>query len=169
MRAVADEGGWSVGVVQHYFRSKSQLLAAAVDYLAERTSTALRESEGALTALDRLTHLLSEIIPQPGSSQASYWRVWVCFWAQATNDPLLAKAVEDEARSWRERLADTLRAGQADGSMRPDFSPEEEAAVLAAFIDGLGVTSAVDSEVPMLHGTVERLVNPLRKDATSAK
>jgi TetR/AcrR family transcriptional repressor of bet genes len=161
LRAVADEGGWSVGVVQHYFRNKSQLLAAAVDYLAEKTSATLHELSSAPSALHQLTELLRDIVPEPRSPQAQYWRVWVCFWAQATNDPLLARAVEEQARSWRERLAATIRAGQADGSMRADLSPEDEAAYLAAVIDGLGVTTAVDSDAPKMTDTVERLVTRL--------
>ena len=164
LRAVADEGGWSVGVVQHYFRNKSQLLAAAVDYLAEKTSATLRELSSAPSAYHQLSELLHDIIPEPGSVQAQYWRVWVCFWAQATNDPVLAKAVEEQARSWRERLAATIRAGQADGSMRADVSPEDEAAYLAAVIDGLGVTTAVDSDAPNMPHTVERLVVRLSSD-----
>jgi AcrR family transcriptional regulator len=164
LRAVADEGGWSVGVVQHYFRNKSELLAAAVEYLAQRTSDILAELDPTISALARLTELLHAIVPTPGSQQARYWRVWVCFWAQATNDPLLATAVEKEARLWRERLTRVILAGQADASIRSDLSAKDEAAYLAAVIDGLGVTAAADSHAPLIPGTVERLVQPLSAD-----
>jgi DNA-binding transcriptional regulator YbjK len=161
LRAVADEGGWSVGVVQHYFRNKSELLAAAVEYLADRTSAVLTDSAAGVTALQRLTNVLDTIVPQPGSQQAKYWRVWVCFWAQATNGPVLASAVEEQAQLWRQRLTGVILAGQADGSIRDDLVAEDEAAYMAAVIDGMGVTAAGDTRAPIVPKAVERLVQPL--------
>jgi AcrR family transcriptional regulator len=168
LKSVADEGGWSVGVVQHYFRNKSQLLAAAADYLADSTTAILQEQAEARTALERLTEVLTQIVPADGKAQANYWKVWICFWAQATNDPLLAKTVEGHARLWRQRLATVLAAGQADGSIRPDLNADDEAAYLAAAIEGLGITAAVDSAYPYPPGMVERLVSRLASDAQVA-
>jgi AcrR family transcriptional regulator len=162
LRAVADEGGWSVGVVQHYFRNKSQLLIAAVDYLAERTSESLEAQPASTPALDRLTTVLEQIIPARGQKQANYWKVWVCFWAQATTDPLLAKAVEGHARLWRQRLEATIRAGQVDGSIRADINVSDAATHLAACIDGLGISAAVDSAFPFPADSASHLVGHLR-------
>ena len=161
LRAVADEGGWSVGVVQHYFRNKSELLAAAVDYLAERTAGSLDDQSGDEPVFDRLVAVLHRTLPASREPTSNYWRVWICFWAQATNDPRLATAVEAHAQLWRQRLATTIRAGQEDGSIRSDLNPDDEAAFLAAAVDGLGVTSAVDSGYPYPPGMVDRLVERL--------
>jgi len=161
LRAVADEGGWSVGVVQHYFRNKSELLAAAVDYLAERTAGSLDDQSGDEPVFDRLVAVLHRTLPARREPASNYWRVWICFWAQATNDPRLATAVEAHAQLWRQRLATTIRAGQEDGSIRTDLNPDDEAAFLAAAVDGLGVTSAVDSGYPYPPGMVDRLVERL--------
>jgi AcrR family transcriptional regulator len=158
LRAVADEGGWSVGVVQHYFRNKSELLTAAVDYLAERTAVQLDEQPGSITVLERLTAVLDRSVPTTAQDGANYWRVWICFWAQATIDPRLAGAVATHAQRWRQRLAATIRAGQADGSIRTDLDADDEAAFLAAAVDGLGITAAVDAAYPYPPGMVERLV-----------
>ena len=158
LRSVALKGGWSVGVVQHYYRNKSELLAAAVNYLAERSRLVLEEHAASSTELERLYRGLKQIVPEGGSGEAKYWRVWVCFWAQATNDPSLAEAVEEQARLWRECLAAIIRAGQADGSIRRGLSPEHEAAYLAAAVDGLGITAAVDPGVPRLTRAVDRLI-----------
>ncbi len=161
LRAVADEGGWSVGVVQHYFRNKSELLAAAVDYLAERTAGALDDQSATSPVLERLTAVLYRTLPTGREPTENYWRVWICFWAQATNDARLATAVEQHAQLWRRRLAATIRAGQIDGSIRAELNPDDEAAFLAAAVDGLGVTSAVDSGYPYPPGMVDRLVDRL--------
>jgi len=166
LRAVADEGGWSVGVVQYYFRNKSELLSAAVDFLAERTADKIDQQSGAPTVLSGLTEVLKQIVHEDGQRAVNSWRVWICFWAQGTNDPLLAKAVEGHARRWRERLAAIIRAGQVDGSIRRDLDPENEAAYLAAAIDGLGITSVVDREYPFHPGMVDRLVARLSSDSS---
>ena len=79
LRAVADEGGWSVGVVQHYFRNKSELLAAAVDYLAERTAGALDDQSATSPVLERLTAVLYRTLPTSREPTENYWRVWICF------------------------------------------------------------------------------------------
>ncbi len=162
LRAVADEGGWSVGVVQYYFRNKSELLTAAVDFLAERTSEKMREQAEAASVLDGLTEVFKQIILERGHRGANYWRVWICFWAQATNDPLLAKAVEGHARLWRQKLATVIRDGQADGSIQLDLDADSEAAYLAAAIDGLGISSVVDTAYRLQPDMVDRLVARLK-------
>lgn len=171
LRAVADEGGWSVGVVQHYFRNKSALLVAAVDYLAERTAGPLDDQSRTAPALDHLIEVLHRMLETSREPTENYWRVWFCFWAQATTDGLVADAVERHARLWRERLSATIRAGQADGSMRADLNADDEAAYLAAVVDGLGVTSAVDSGYlyppGMVDRLVERLLSPDQRSSTS--
>jgi AcrR family transcriptional regulator len=169
LRAVADEGGWSVGVVQHYFRNKSELLTAAVDYLAERTAASLDDHSGSLLVLDRLSAVLHQTVPTTPQSGANYWKVWICFWAQATVDARLAGAVATHAQLWRQRLAVTIREGQDDGSIRADLDAEDEAAFLAAAVDGLGITAAVDSAYPYPPGMVERLVARLASDDTAAR
>lgn len=158
LRAVADEGGWSVGVVQHYFRNKSELLIAAVDYLAARTASDLDNQPAELKIIHRLSAVLHRTVPWMPTGGANTWRVWICFWAQATIDPLLAAAVAEHARTWRQRLSDTIRAGQEDGSINPDLDADQEAAFLAAAVDGLGITAAVESDYPYPPGMVERLL-----------
>lgn len=164
LRAVADQGGWSVGVVQHYFRNKSELLSAAADYLADRTTALLHTLDSQNDAFLRLADLLSAIVPQLGVSQARYWRVWICFWAEATKDPHLAATVEKQARLWRELFTGIVKEGQADGSMRAELSAEDEGAYLAAAVSGLGVTAAGDSHARAIPKVVERLLQPLSAD-----
>jgi AcrR family transcriptional regulator len=166
LRAVADEGGWSVGVVQHYFRNKSQLLVATMDFLAE--SWASLGVENGSTALQRLRNTLNGIVPGRRNQQAKYWRVWVCFWAQATTDDVLASALEMHEKEWRGRLAATIKAGQADGSIRPDISPDDHAAYVAAVVCGLGVIPAVVPSAPPIDGVVDRLIDELSNEGVSS-
>jgi AcrR family transcriptional regulator len=165
LRAVADEGGWSVGVVQHYFRSKSHLLIATMEFLAE--SWASLGAENGSTALQRMRNTLNGIVPGRRNQQAKYWRVWVCFWAQATTDEVLSSALEVREKEWREQLSATIKAGQVDGSIRPDISPDEHAAYIAAVVCGLGVIPAVVPSSPPIDGVVDRLIQELSNDSAS--
>jgi TetR/AcrR family transcriptional regulator, transcriptional repressor of bet genes len=157
LRAVADEGGWSVGVVQYYFRNKSELLIAAVEFLAEETSNAMTNRVDSEDVMSSLRNVLRHIIFRRGRQGSNYWKVWICFRAQATNDPLLAKAVEDHARQWRHRMAAVIQEGQRDGSINVDIDAENEAAYLAAVIDGLGLTSVVDQTSSIEGDMIERM------------
>lgn len=161
IRAVADEGGWSVGVVQYYFRSKSELLIAAVDFLAEQTSQTMSTHAGTDDVMTVLTRVFNQIVFGRGRNGANYWKVWICFWAQATNDSQLAEAVDMRARLWRQKLTSVLLEGQADGSIRPDVDPESEAAYLAAVIQGLGISSVVENSYPLGQDMIERMVSRL--------
>ena len=167
LRAVADEGGWSVGVVQHYFRTKTELLVAAVEYLAERSYILAQSLDKTEDSLQQLSDFIYAIVPQLGESEGRYWRVWTCFWAQATTDPILAVAVEYQAQRWRELFAMMIRRGQADDSMRSNLSPEDEGAYLAAAISGLGVMAAADSSAATIPQAITRLLQPLCADGRS--
>ena len=157
LRAVADEGGWSVGVVQYYFRNKSELLIAAVDFLAEQTNEVMSNQTESEDVLIGLQAVLRQIVFERGRHGANYWKVWICFWAQATNDAQMAKAVGDHARLWRQRLTTVIKNGQKDGSINSSADAESEAAYLAAVIDGLGITSVVDPDCPLGADMVERM------------
>src|SRR6185437_5984298 len=69
LRAVADEGGWSVGVVQHYFRTKTELLVAAVEYLAERSYILAQSLDKTEDSLQQLSDFIYAIVPQLGESE----------------------------------------------------------------------------------------------------
>jgi len=167
LREVADEGGWSVGVVQYYFRNKSELLIAAVDFLADQTSELMSNRPEAENVMVSLRKVLNQIILERGRHGANYWKVWICFWAQATNDHLLAKAVEDHARLWRQRLTTVIEEGQRDGSVSPDVDAASYAAYLAAAIEGFGITSVVDPECPLGSDMIDRITARLSSDDLS--
>jgi AcrR family transcriptional regulator len=160
LRSVADEGGWSVGIVQHYFRRKSDVLSAAVHYLMEATYTAASHDGESSGALDWLRTFLETVTPHPGG-RSEYWRVWICFWAQAQNDPSLAQAVMGVTQDFRQRLETVLRAAQEQGSIRADIDPQGEAALLAAAVMGLGIMPCLDPSFRESNTMVDRILSPL--------
>jgi AcrR family transcriptional regulator len=165
LRAVADEGGWSVGVVQHYFRSKTEVLVAAVDYLVE-TTYAATESVDSSSPLEWLTNFVRAVVPHSGG-KAEYWRVWICFWAQAQTSPSLDNAVASVLKTFHQRVEGAIKAGQAQGTVDLGIDPQAEAAFLAASIIGLGIVACLNPDYPPDDFMVERLVGRLRASALS--
>jgi AcrR family transcriptional regulator len=166
LRSVADEGGWSVGVVQHYFRNKSQVLVAAVDYLVSATYAA---ADGeAVDGLDWLKQFARNVVPHHGH-RSEYWRVWICFWAQAQTDSSLRDAVAAVTEDFQRRLEVAIRRAQEERSVRADIDPVGEAAFLAAAVIGLGITSCLDPSNPPSEHMVDRLLARLvPQDASTA-
>jgi AcrR family transcriptional regulator len=103
--AVAERAGVSRGAAQHHFPTREDLFTAAVEYVAERRSTALR----ALPAQDRASVVAALVDLYTGP----LFRAALHLWVAASNEPQLGGRVTDlEARVGREthRIAVELLA-----------------------------------------------------------
>ena len=93
---VAEHAGVSRGAAQHHFPTREDLFTAAVEYVAEERSRALRElpkPESAYAAVDTLVGLYT----------GPLFRAALHLWVAATNEPQLAPRVTAlEARIGRE-------------------------------------------------------------------
>ncbi|MEU0493103.1 TetR/AcrR family transcriptional regulator [Nocardiopsis changdeensis] len=133
LRHVAAEAGVSTGMVQHYFRTKDEMMAFAVtmvmDRIRERSSA--REAPQEPRALVRA--LLLEILPLDETRRLE-GHVSLAFLAYAATKPSMVSGLGEEAAQMRAFLAGQLRAGGARG-----VDPERAAAGLLALVDGLGL------------------------------
>ncbi|WP_322760077.1 TetR/AcrR family transcriptional regulator [Frankia sp. Cr2] len=138
LRSVARESGWSTGVLHHYFRDKDELVAAALQLLHERSAQRYQQSLEAPTGREALRRLLLDQMPMNGE-QVEEWAAWVQFWGYAAAHPELAAEINRAWGEWRKSLEHLIQSGQADGSIDTDLDAAEEAAGIAAMIDGVGV------------------------------
>src|SRR5215470_13060809 len=88
LRRIAKEGGFSMGVLTHYFRSKDEIIAFAFHFLTERT---FAELDALLAAqapgLARLESVLEYIFPKP--DRPANFALWVGLWEGAIRNPRL--------------------------------------------------------------------------------
>lgn len=92
---VAERAGVSRGAAQHHFPTREDLFTAAVEYVAEQRSTALR----ALPAQDRAAVVAALVDLYTGP----LFRAALHLWVAASNEPALgARVTELEARVGRE-------------------------------------------------------------------
>ncbi|MFJ9799030.1 TetR/AcrR family transcriptional regulator [Streptomyces sp. NPDC101145] len=140
LRAVAAELGATTGLLTHYFPAKRDLVAYALDLLAERTAARPRPAGGPGLAAVRAA--LLGILPTTQEATATN-RIWVSSWDTALADPTLS---EDYARKYgrsRDRLCELVAAAQQLGEL-PDGDPARIAAGAQSFVLGLTVQALFD-------------------------
>jgi AcrR family transcriptional regulator len=139
LRDVAAEAGVSMGSVQHYFRTKDDMLLFALAHMRTRVAARLQTSLARLTRPSRRDIIRAAFrvllpVDEPGRQEA---RVNLAFVAAATVTPAYA----DMLRDGYARLLTTSRAqfreAAADGELAPGLDPDQEAAALYFLAQGL--------------------------------
>jgi len=139
---VAERAGVSRGAQLHHYRTKSALVVAAVEHLAERRATELRAEAAALPPggdrVGRTVDLLASLFTGPLFAAA------IEVWVAARSDPALrATLVPLEARFGREMHRMTVQLLGADES-RPGVRETVQATL--DLLRGLGVASLLTDD-----------------------
>jgi AcrR family transcriptional regulator len=136
---VGREAGLTTGAIQHYFRDKDALLAAALrctyDEQIERMRRRAARHPGSL--LD----VMGEALPITARSRRTM-RVWLAFWGRAVGHPDTAaaqRAIHDE---WSARVRAELERAVEDGLLCEDIDVEAEG--LIAHIRGICICALLD-------------------------
>lgn len=142
MRGVAEEAGFSLGMVQRLFTTKDEMLRAAMNSvvaeLGERVAM-LGKQPSARAALRRLAVLLLGVDGLDRDTAL----VWLAFAARAAVSPELAHELRGHYAPAQRSVRQVLTAAQRRGELAPGVRPEPEAVALLALIDGLTVQLAV--------------------------
>jgi AcrR family transcriptional regulator len=145
VRAVARQAGFSTGALSHYFATKDDLLtyamALAFDRVAERMLAASQQEP----ALSALRAICLENMPIDRTRRTEY-HAWLFFWSRAATTPNLAQDHAQRYELWRATVEYLIKRGQTDGSIRTDCVPHQEAELLTAFIDGIGLQSILEPD-----------------------
>lgn len=152
MARAAAEAGVSVGLVQHYFTSKDDLLRYAYTQVTERAmARALRRAEELDAHRSSIRHALRESLAERlplDDARRAEWRVSFAFAARAVDRPDLAAVRNHTEAAIREQLAQAVANGKECGEVPADTDPAPAAAGLLAIVDGLGLHSYLDPAVP---------------------
>ncbi|MEU6249062.1 TetR/AcrR family transcriptional regulator [Glycomyces sp. NPDC047010] len=141
MSAVAREAGFSVGLVQHYFASKDDLLLFAYERLTADllTRVAARTADGeaaghSIRAI--MLDCLAELLPLDPARRGEH-RVSRAFQARAMDNPTAAEVAAATAAVLRTRVAQGIANGKECGETDPTTDPDLAATELTALVDGL--------------------------------
>ncbi|MEV4893478.1 TetR/AcrR family transcriptional regulator [Nonomuraea sp. NPDC055795] len=163
MREVAAAAGMSIGLVQHYFASKEDMLLHATLLLRDRLEERLRRAVAALpepvTPQATLRAMFAALLPADPASRSETLVANAVF-IRALNDPVMA----DRYRLGRAQLttivADLIRAAHADA----DDLAEQAADTLLALVNGLSSDLllghlSVEGAVRILNTQLDTLIN----------
>jgi AcrR family transcriptional regulator len=135
MREVAREAGVSLGQLQHYFSSRAEMLAFAIEFAAERTSQ--RVAQG-MAALDQPPHprdvlrvVLVELLPLRPDARATS-RMNAAYVLEAMHDPTLHQQVAVGLRDGRAVVERLVRQAVSDGQISPNRDPAIETDLILA-------------------------------------
>jgi AcrR family transcriptional regulator len=162
LRHVAAEAGVSTGMVQHYFRTKDEMMTFALGMVTDRIRERSQAAATPTSPRALMRALLLQVLPLDETRRLEN-HVVLAFLAYAAVKPSLAAVVREDATGMRTFLAGQLRAAGAGG-----IDPEHAAAGLLALVDGLGLqllsqqyaeeeaVAALDAQLTLLFGRPER-------------
>ena len=138
MRDISREGGFTTGVLTHYFPDKQAVivgafLAASDDWFAELH----RRLAGAGAPEEQLVALVHLALPADAERRAE-WRLWAEMWTYAGRDPAFAAQLVETDAAWEREIRGVLERAREAGLLA-NVDAAAEAAVLARLIDGLGL------------------------------
>ncbi len=131
---VGEAAGYSRGIVYHHFGSRERLLEAVVDE-AQRFDVPVYQGDG----LDHLARIIEAYLRNVVRRTPSA-RAFLQLWGEAiAADPVLAPLFARRDADFRQLLANVVRQGVADGSIRPDANPAAAAVLILALVRGTGL------------------------------
>jgi AcrR family transcriptional regulator len=151
LRDIAQEGGFTTGVVTHYFPDKQAVIVGA--FLAA-SSEWLAAARAAIQAADapelQLEALVGVALPDDATRRGE-WRLWSEMWTYAGRDPEFAAQLIETDALWELEIRGVLERTREAGAIR-DIDVVVEARLLARLIDGLGLRAWLSGRWPEARG-----------------
>ena len=138
MRDISREGGFTTGVLTHYFPDKQAVIAGAFLAASEDWFDELhRRLAGAGAPEEQLVTLVHLALPSDPERRAE-WRLWAEMWTYAGRDSVFAAELVETDAAWEREIRGILGRAREAGLLA-NVDAAAEAAVLARLIDGLGL------------------------------
>ncbi|WP_086717087.1 TetR/AcrR family transcriptional regulator, partial [Streptomyces angustmyceticus] len=140
LRDVAAEAGISLGRLQHYFRTRNEMLVFALRYInqlaTERIRARIEALHGEPAPRQVLRACLSGMLPLDDRSRTGLL-VGAAYYARAVHDEALRAEAENGIPRLRAFFAAQLRLAAERGELPPERATEDEAMLLIGAVDGL--------------------------------
>jgi len=133
LRHVADEAGVTAGMVQHYFRTKDEMMVFALAAVSARVQARLDATPG-----DPVRALLTQLLPLDDERTLEA-HVGLAFQAYAAVKPDIAVDLRAETAGMRAAVAERVRAAQQADPGVVAIDPDAASTGLLALVEGLGM------------------------------
>lgn len=156
---VSESSGFSVGMIQHYFRTRDRLIRATIDQrIDEAKAEWLLLARLGDSATDRIMNLMSFAVDGKRPFTDA-WGFWIELYACARRDPVVREKINNALEQWRTIFTEVLKEAFAEGRIHPDFTVDEQAHLLMALVDGLAthaVNGTYDTTAPAMRTLLRR-------------
>ncbi|OZM71095.1 TetR family transcriptional regulator [Amycolatopsis antarctica] len=150
LREIAGEAEVSLGQLQHYFRSKDELLLFALRRVGELATQRVGErlaSDGPTTPYLLIRTTLREMLPLDPQSRSGLL-VHVAFLSRAVHDEELRTITRDGTRPLAALFAGQLHRAAEARALTPGRDPDTEAELLVCLAEGLANYVLLDVHDP---------------------
>ncbi|MDP5225716.1 MULTISPECIES: TetR family transcriptional regulator C-terminal domain-containing protein [Arthrobacter] len=152
--AVSDATGFSVGMIQHYFRTRDKLIDACVDHRMEESESEWRRTAAADGDAVRRLRALIDYAVMGEKDFSNAWGFWFELYAAARLDPRLAERVNERLSYWRRLFAEAIEQVFAAGLAAGTRPLDEVVNALLGLTDGLAfqtINGTFGMTVPRMH------------------
>jgi AcrR family transcriptional regulator len=138
LRDIARALGTTTGPLQHYFRSKEELLLYTKNLLVDELLNNAREAGNKLHGGERLRVVCEHLLPFTESARMA-WLVLTAFNGRAIGDKQLTAIQISRYTKCRQFFETEITLAKNAGVLDASVEPALESIALASFIDGLAV------------------------------
>ena len=169
LATVGDRAGYSRSLATARFGSKAKLLEALVDEIVVRWDVETVEPElHGINGLEALRVMLTAIKDAYAKSPQSLTSLYALIFEAVGPVPELRDRFVDFHNGQRSRVANYIRAGVLDGSIRADIEPEHHAAMIVAQLRGVGYLWKLDPESIDSGAVLTTFINQVLRDLVGA-
>ncbi|GAA2589337.1 TetR/AcrR family transcriptional regulator [Streptomyces tubercidicus] len=151
LRDVAAEAGISLGRLQHYFRTRDEMLLFALQHINRLAGERIRERIEGLakdpTPYEVLRACLSGMLPLDDKSRIGLL-VSAAYYARAVHDEELRAEARNGIPRLRAFFAEQLRLAAERGELPPERATEDEAMLLISLTEGLATYVLLEVHSP---------------------
>ena len=147
LRSIAEEAGFTTGVIGHYFHNKDDVLKASLQRTVEDAFRRIARATESKQGLNAVRAAVIEILPDD-PQLAIEWAVFVSFWGRSIGSDALIKQHRMRYDEWQGLLS-TLFAQAIDlGEVRDDLNPADCADLVVSTLYGIGVHTIINGMRP---------------------
>ncbi len=145
VRTIAEETGWSTGVLAHYFTDKEDILASALKLSHERIVARWDEKLAGLQGLAALRELVLDNLPLDDERELET-RFHFNYWTRLLTHDGRSSAQWRQGPELVDRLTALVEEARALGEIEPGVPSADVAERLLALIDGLSLHALLNPE-----------------------
>lgn len=159
LKDIADEAGVSLGMVQHYFRHREELVVTTMSSLLELTLATWRVVSAREPDPVRRLFALLRFQVAGWAPFAKRWSFWVEFWSAANRHATLNAHAKDVYRAWNTPFRTAIAEGVAAGAFHPTTPPDSLILRLMCLSDGAALRVLFDPDGLTPDGMFDLLVD----------